>query len=272
MSALATSTPLRDALEGWDTHVHVFDPAAGVQAGHYLPAHQPLERVESEAARLGVRHLVLVQPSVYGTDNRLLLEALAREPGRHRAVVVVDTDIADSTLQTMHALGVRGVRFNLVSPVGNGAQAMQALSPRLKALGWHVQWYAAPGQLAHIADLHAQTRLPCVLDHLAGLHVGLAQGDPAWQALARLSDQGAWVKLSGWYRLQAGAPYDTLHATIRRVAGLMGDRLVWGSDWPHTAFEPDAMPAYASVWEPVVKALGPEHADKVRAAGAVLYR
>ena len=121
MGALATSTPLRDAQEGWDTHVHVFDAAAPVQAGHYQPAHQPLERIEAKAAKLGVGHLVLVQPSVYGTDNRLVLDALAREPGRHRAVVVVDTDIADSELHTMHALGVRGVRFNLVSPVGNGA-------------------------------------------------------------------------------------------------------------------------------------------------------
>lgn len=272
MGALATSTPLRDALEGWDTHIHVFDAAAPVQAGHYQPAHQPLERIEAEAAKLGVGHLVLVQPSVYGTDNRLVLDALAREPGRHRAVVVVDTDIADSELHTMHALGVRGVRFNLVSPVGNGAQAMQALAPRLKALGWHVQWYAAPAQLAQIAQLHAQTGLPCVLDHLAGMHAALAQDDAAWQALARLADLGAWVKLSGWYRLQAGAPYAELHGAIRRVAGLMGERLVWGSDWPHTAFAPDAMPAYASVWEPVVDALGAARADKVRMAGAKLYR
>ena len=272
MSVLATSTPLWDAQEGWDAHVHVFDAAAPVQAGHYQPAHQPLERIEAEAARLGVGHLVLVQPSVYGTDNRLVLDALAREPGRHRAVVVVDADIADSTLQNMHTLGVRGVRFNLVSPVGNGAQAMQALAPRLKALGWHVQWYAAPTQLALIAQLHEETGLPCVLDHLAGMHAAVAQDDVAWQALSRLADLGAWVKLSGWYRLQAVAPYTKLHDAIRRVAGLMGERLVWGSDWPHTAFALDAMPTYASVWEPVVSALGAARADKVRMAGAALYR
>lgn len=272
MSAMATSAPLRDALEGWDTHVHVFDAAAPVQTGHYQPAHQPLERIEAEAAKLGVGHLVLVQPSVYGADNRLVLDALAREPGRHRAVVVVDTEIADSALQSMHVLGVRGVRFNLVSPVGNGAQAMQALAPRLKALGWHVQWYAAPAQLAQIAQLHAQTGLPCVLDHLAGIHATLVQDDAAWQALARLADLGAWVKLSGWYRLQAAAPYTEQHSAIRRVAELMGERLVWGSDWPHTTFSPDAMPAYASVWEPVVHALGAARADKVRMAGAELYQ
>ena len=265
----AHGTPARG---GWDAHVHVFDAAAPVQAGHYRPAHQPLERIEAEAARLGVHHLVLVQPSVYGTDNQLLLQALAREPGRHRGVVVVDADITESALEALHAAGVRGVRFNLVSPVGNGAQAMRALAPALKALGWHVQWYATAGQLAQIAELHAATGLPCVLDHLAGLHAALAPDDAAWQALARLADQGAWVKLSGWYRLQAQAPYSTLLGNVRRVAALVGDRLVWGSDWPHTAFAPDALPAYASVWAPVVEALGPARAAQVIQAGAVLYR
>lgn len=216
--------------------------------------------------------MVLVQPSVYGTDNRLVLEALAREPGRHRGVVVVDTDVTDVMLQDMHALGVRGVRFNLVSPVGNGAQAMLVLAPRLKALGWHVQWYAAPAQLAQVAELHAHTGLPCVLDHLAGMHAGLAQGDAAWQALARLADHGAWAKLSGWYRLQAAAPYDTLFGNVLRVAELMGDRVVWGSDWPHTAFAREAMPPYESTWAPVVQALGAARAEQVRLAGSVLYR
>ena len=69
---------------------------------------------------------------------------------------------------------------------------------------------------------------------------------------------GAWIKLSGWYRLQAVAPYAELHGAIRRMAGLMGERLVWGSDWPHKAFEPSKMPAYASLWAPVVDALGPD--------------
>lgn len=273
MGALATPEASCAAVPGgWDAHVHVFDAAAPVQAGHYRPAHWPLERIEAEAARLGVHHLVLVQPSVYGTDNRLLLQALAREPGRHRGVVVVDADIAEGTLQAWHATGVRGVRFNMVSPVGNGAQAMRALAPVLKALGWHVQWYAAATQLPQIAELHAATGLPCVLDHLAGLHAALAPDDAAWQSLACLADQGAWVKLSGWYRLQAEAPYSTLHGNLRRVAALVGERLVWGSDWPHTAFEPHAKPAYESVWTPVVDALGPARAAQVLRAGATLYR
>jgi predicted TIM-barrel fold metal-dependent hydrolase len=256
---------------GWDCHVHVFTPTHPAQAGHYRPVLRDLGEIEQTAAPLGVGHLVLVQPSVYGTDNTLILRSLARRPGRHRGVVVVDTAVTDAELDNMHRLGVRGVRFNLVSPVGNGPEAFRALAPRLAARGWHVQWYARHDQLATIADLHEGSGLAAVLDHLAGLHVGIGRDDPAWNALQRLAGQGAWVKLSGWYRLQAGAPYDTLHAHIRRVARTLGDRLVWGSDWPHTSFPPEALPPYGSVWQPVQQALGEVRAARVRAAGALLY-
>jgi predicted TIM-barrel fold metal-dependent hydrolase len=88
---------------------------------------------------------VLVQPSVYATDNSVMLSALRANPGLHRGVVVVDARVTDAELRDMHELGVRGVRFNMVSPVGNGAEMLDALAPRLRDIGWHVQWYVAPG-------------------------------------------------------------------------------------------------------------------------------
>ena len=273
MTTPATSAHTASAprLDGWDTHVHIFDGHAPAQRGHYQPAHHPIDHIEAEAQRLGVGHLVLVQPSVYGTDNQLVLNALQASGGRHRAVVVLDGAVQTSALEAMHVLGVRGVRFNLVSPVGNGHQALQALAGPLRELRWHVQWYARPEQLEQIAELHQRTRLPCVLDHLAGLHAQVPAGDPAWGALQRLADAGAWVKLSGWYRLGDQAPYAQLTEHIRRVAALAPERLVWGSDWPHTAFDTAAMPAYRSVWAPVVEALGASHAQAVLQAGASLY-
>lgn len=265
------STAPHSVPPGWDCHVHVFDPAHPAQAGHYQPVLRDLPDIEQTAEQHGVGHLVLVQPSVYGTDNHLILRALASEPGRHRGVAVVDSAVSEHELDEMHALGVRGVRFNLVSPVGNGPEAFRALAPRLKARGWHVQWYARADQLDTIASLHAGSGLTAVLDHLAGLHAGIGATDAAWAALQRLADQGAWVKLSGWYRLQDAAPYDRLSAHIQRVADTLGERLVWGSDWPHTTFHHDALPPYASLWQPVVQALGESRALAVRAAGALLY-
>ncbi|MDR7148983.1 putative TIM-barrel fold metal-dependent hydrolase [Hydrogenophaga palleronii] len=256
---------------GWDCHVHVFDAAHPVQGGHYRPVQHDLADIEALAQAHGVHHLVLVQPSVYGTDNTVLLQALAHQPERHRGVVVIDRGITDAELDRMHAMGVRGVRFNLVSPVGNGHEGLEALAPRLRERGWHVQWYAKAEQLATIAALHEGTGLTAVLDHLAGMGTAVASSDPAWAALRALAAQGAWVKLSGWYRLQASAPYDALGAHIQRMAAEMKERLVWGSDWPHTAFSADALPPYASVWRPVVDALGLTRAAQIRAAGAALY-
>ena len=61
---------------GWDCHVHVFDAAAPVRPGHYRPDHHPLEEIEALALAHGIGHLVLVQPSVYGSDHAVLLRAL----------------------------------------------------------------------------------------------------------------------------------------------------------------------------------------------------
>lgn len=259
---------------GWDCHVHVFDAMAPARVGHYRPVDRPLPQIEATAREHGVRHLVLVQPSVYGADNRLLLDALAREPGRHRGVVAVSGDTADDELDAMHAAGVRGVRLNLVSPVGEGPGAalrFAALAPRLLQRGWHLQWYASAEQLPQIAELHRTSGVTCVLDHLAGIDAGVAADHPAWRAAKALAARGAWLKLSGWYRLGATAPYTSLLPHIRRLADLFGEHMVWGSDWPHTSFAPDAMPPYLQTWQPVVDALGGAAAQALRSRQPSIY-
>ncbi len=264
---------------GWDCHVHVFDADAPALPGHYKPAHHPLAHIEAQAATLGAGHLVLVQPSVYGSDNSLLLRALQVQPGRHRGVVVLaggeDANTDAATLDPLHAAGVRGARLNAVSPVGEAADLstrFNQLAPLLAARGWHLQWYTPPERLPEIAALHTRSPVVAVLDHLAGLHAGITSDHPAWAALQSLADSGAWVKLSGWYRLRAAAPYTPLLPLVQRVADLFGDHLVWGSDWPHTSFQPDQLPRYASTWGPVPAALGAARAAGLHAAAARLYR
>ena len=255
--------------------MHVFDGKAKVAPGHYAPQHRPLVAIEELAQSHGFGHLVLVQPSVYGTDNTVLLNALRVQPGRHRGVAVLDASISDTELASMHAMGVRGVRFNLVSPAGNSsnlAADFAKLAPRLQALGWHVQWYARPEDLPLIAALHRGVALPAVLDHLAGLNSNLASDHSDWQVLEKLAGQGAWVKLSGWYRLQAHAPYTLLDSNIARVANLFARHLVWGSDWPHTSFAADALPTYVSTLEPALRVLAEaQKIDALHQAPVRLY-
>ncbi len=137
------------------------------------------------------------------------------------------------------------------------------LAPRLRERRWFVQWYADAAQLPDVAAWHEGLGLTVVLDHLAGLHDGLSPDAPAWAALERLAAAGGWVKLSGWYRLRADAPWRGLHGHIERIATLFGERLLWGSDWPHTG-RPDAQrPRYAALWQPVLDVLGAEQAQSI---------
>jgi predicted TIM-barrel fold metal-dependent hydrolase len=243
---------------GWDGHVHVFDATAPVAPGHYQPGEHRLAEIEALAAREGIGHLLLVQPSVYGSDNSVLLHALAGSGARHRGVVVLDTSVTPDELARMHALGVRGVRFNLVSPVGNAAApavTLARLAPQLRQRGWFVQWYVRHAQLPELVALQASCGLVFVLDHLAGLAAGLADDAPAWAAAAALARAGAWLKLSGWYRLNASAPFAELDATIARVHRLFGPRLLWGSDWPHTGLGVNERPRYAACLAPLRRVL-----------------
>lgn len=257
--------------EGWDCHVHVFDGGSPVRAGHYGSIHRPLANIEALAAGQGVGRLVLVQPSVYGHDHSVLLRSLAQQPGRHRGVAAADAQVTDSALDAMHAAGVRGVRFNLVSPVGHEGDPkadLLRLAPRLRERGWHVQWYVPHGLLPALVDWQAATGLVFVLDHLAGLPMGLAAHAPAWAAAQQLAAEGAWLKLSGWYRLGAQAPFAEMHASICRVAEGFGAHVVWGSDWPHTGLALEKVPRYEDMFGPVRIALGENQAWQVLSAQA----
>lgn len=252
---------------GWDCHVHIFDERAAVLAGHYRPPTRSLAEIEATAAAADVGHLVLVQPSVYGSDNSLMLQALQASAGRHRGIAVVGPDVDEATLDAMHAAGVRGIRFNQVSPVGlaeEPATVLHRLAPRLRARGWHVQWYVASTGLAPLRPLQAETGLVFVLDHLAGMAHGLTADDPAWTALAELAAGGAWVKLSGWYRLNDHRPFAAMHPHIARVVAMFGPRTVWGSDWPHTNLGARPDLPYSATFHPLQQVLGDTAAGAVR--------
>jgi predicted TIM-barrel fold metal-dependent hydrolase len=253
---------------GWDCHVHVFTAQAKAVDGHYAPQDHPLERIEAIAAQHGFGHLVLVQPSVYGADNSLMLSALQASGGRHRGVVVVNEPLEDAKLQAWHEAGVRGIRCNLVSPVGNQQTDWNAWAPRLRALGWHVQWYAHADQLQTIVKWQQAHRLPCVLDHVAGMHTRFAQDSKAWRSLRALADAGAWIKLSGWYRLGLVSPYELERLGLPEIMKMFASRCVWGSDWPHTSFASEQAPSYAQVWQPLQHICG-VHAQNVLSHNAM---
>ncbi len=255
----------------WDCHLHVFDAACPTLGGHYAVQSASLDQVQSIGATVGVNRFVLVQPSVYGRDNSVMLRALQRASGVHRGVAVVDETVSRAELEFMHTCGVRGIRFNRVSPVGrhpDPAATVRQLAPALRDLGWHVQWFVEPEELATLPALREEVGLPFVLDHLASVHAQLAQDAPAWSALEQLGRSGqCWLKLSAWYRLRATAPYDAIDAAVMRLLPWFVSptqvRLVWGSDWPHTGIAAPDLPDYAQLLAPMHRLLNPTQCEQV---------
>src|SRR5258708_3308366 len=100
-----------------DAHLHILGPALEypyIAERVYTPPDCLLAHYEVVRASLGVKRCVLVQPSVYGSDNRVLLAALRELGDRARGVVVLGGSETADELKLMHLLGVRGVRVNLV--------------------------------------------------------------------------------------------------------------------------------------------------------------
>lgn len=222
-----------------DTHMHVFGPPERFPLSPergYTPAAVTLDDYEPVMQALGIDRAVLVQPSVYGTDNAALLEALARWPQRLRGVAVVDPGVPGSTLQTLHDAGVRGIRINRRNPGGLSWADAEQLARRIAPLGWHLQLQVELARGVELADLAARCPVPLVLDHFGFLDPHWAMNDPRFCAVLRLMETGAlWVKMSAPYRLShRGHPYDDLRPFMAALLAHRPDRLLWATDWPHT--------------------------------------
>ncbi|WIX99058.1 amidohydrolase family protein [Amycolatopsis mongoliensis] len=210
-----------------DTHAHVVGDRGFVESRSFTP---PPATAADYAAMLDATNMtygVLVQVSVHGTDNTLLLDTLRAHPGRLKGVAVVDPHIGDRELAELHDAGVTGLRINTLTGGGVGFAALARLEAICAEHGWHLQLFTDAATLtpARLAKL----RVPYVLDHLGVPDV--AGGTRRWPVRDLVAD-GAWVKLSGANRL-AEPPYTETVPFARELVAAAPDRCVYGSDWPH---------------------------------------
>jgi len=226
-----------------DTHAHVLGPAARYDyspARVYTPPDCLMPDYRHMLDTLGVARAVLVQPSVYGTDNAAMLDAMRTDPQRLRGVAVVDPAIADAELKSMHTAGVRGVRVNIVDvkdrkPGTLPLDVLRRLAARIAPMGWHMEFLMHADEFPDMDQSFADFPVPIVLGHLGYMKTSLGLEAPGFQALLRLMRAGkAWVKLTGPYRISGGPmPHaDTIpyaHALVQANI----DRVIWGTDWPH---------------------------------------
>ncbi|XAH24404.1 amidohydrolase family protein [Xylophilus sp. GW821-FHT01B05] len=237
-----------------DSHAHVFIrglPLAA-QRRHAPDYDALLADYLAHLDRHGISHGVLVQPSFLGTDNHYFLDAIRQHPQRLRGVAMVAPEAGEDLLAALHAQGVVGIRLNLVGLAlpDFAAAHWQTLFARVRALGWHVELHRDAQDLPAILDALLPSGCALVVDHFGRPDPLRGADDPAFAALLRAAGSGrVWVKLSAAYRhtrsgrlplaersaalaLQDAPQVRATAAALLRAFG--PERLLWGSDWPHT--------------------------------------
>ncbi len=225
-----------------DTHAHVFQHGLALAAKRrYTPGYEaPLPAYLEQLDRNGLSCGVLVQPSFLGTDNAYLVDCLRRAPQRLRGVAVVAPAGFPGQLPVLHDAGVVGIRLNLVGQClpDLGGRDWKPLLDEVARLGWHVEVQRnASGLMVMIPQL-LDIGAPVVVDHFGLPDPMMGARDPGFQRLLEFGrSRQVWVKLSAPYRLgRYGAHLaSSLYPWLRDAFG--PERLMWGSDWPHTQFE-----------------------------------
>lgn len=224
-----------------DCHIHIFgDPKTfPFFAGRvYTPEVALPEQVAALHKTLGIQRVVIVTPSVYGTDNASTLYGMKARGKDARGVAVIDDQTTEGALDAMGAAGVCGVRLNLTTGGINdpavGRERFRAALARIQRRNWHIQMNTTPVMIAAIKDLVQASSVPVVFDHFGGAAAALGPQQPGFADLVDLVRSGrAYVKVSGAYRASALADYADVVPLAKALIGANPERILWGTDWPH---------------------------------------
>jgi len=205
----------------------------------YTPETALPEEMAALHKALHIQRVVIVTPSVYGTDNSATLYGMKARGRDARGIAVIDEKSPESELDSMGRAGVRGIRLNLatggISDPSIVRQRFQTAAERVKSREWHIQIFTDPAMIPAIKDLVAASPVPVVFDHYGGAKAELGIQQPGFPELTELVRSGrAYVKISGAYRASKLAPdYADVVPLAKALITANPDRVVWGTDWPH---------------------------------------
>jgi len=231
-----------------DTHFHIFGPVRKfpfAEKRSYTPDDAPLEALIKMLDTLGMARGVVVQGHPYSTDNRVVLDALQREPKRLRGTAIVKPDTGRDELQRLADAGIRALRFHHMphgvgfSPLG--MQSFAKLAPAMADLGLHAQFMMDANALDSALPFFRNWKLPIVLDHMGNVDGSLGANQPGVQQMCKLLAEGKiWVKVSGVYRISTQYPdYDDAQAIHEALVRANPEQVIWGTDWPHPRLDKD---------------------------------
>lgn len=234
----------------WDTHFHVLGPQARFPYANtrkYTPPDAPLESCLQLHDRLGIARGLVVHANTHGFDNAVDMDAVARSKGRYLAVVRLDMTATRAGCERLHEQGARGVRFAF-NPQHGGTLDLAAFNHVLgciEGLGWFVELHFEGAALPGLRPWLESIAAPLVIDHFGRVDPSLGSAQAPFAVLLELARRdNVWIKLSGADRLtRAGPPYADVVPLAHRLIETAPERMLWGSDWPHTGvFDAARMP------------------------------
>lgn len=236
-----TKTPAyKPPANACDAHCHIFGPGDVYPYApdrSYTPPDAPLSRFKELQKTLGLERAVLVNASCHGSDNTVILDAIAQSGGKYRGVANVDEEITDEEFERLHAGGVRGIRFNFVQHLGGtpDLDVFDSLVHRVKPLGWHVVLHFDAKDLLDFGDMLRKLPVPFIIDHMGRVPTrdGLEQ-KPFEILLDTARMDNCWVKICGAERISSmGPPFTDAVPFAQALLEVAPDRILWGTDWPH---------------------------------------
>lgn len=226
-----------------DCHLHILGPEELYPFSEhrlYTPMNALVPAAMQFLSQQGLSRAVIIQPSVYGTDNRCTIDALNDFPIETRAIAVVDPSISIEDLTDLHQKGIRGIRLNSINWTATELWeryiAYQPLFDHMAQLNWHFEFYVGSQVYPTLFKIIENSSVDLVLDHLGGAFRENELPEERLKGLDKFGSTGkVWIKLSGFYRLRdTDADVSSYHTIINHLLSMMSDRLIWGSDWPHT--------------------------------------
>jgi predicted TIM-barrel fold metal-dependent hydrolase len=206
----------------------------------YVPdAEANADAAERMHRTLGLERGVFVQATAYGTDNRIVVDALKGRPN-YRGVVIMDDDTTDRDLRAMHEAGVRGARFNFWKQlkIVPSAASFERSIARIAELGWHARVHAVGEEWFELKALLSKPKIPMVIDHMGHPDVKGGVDDPTTRLLRdMLKRENWWVMISNADRVTAQAKvWDDVAPIARSFIEAAPDRAIWCTDWPHVMY------------------------------------
>lgn len=226
-----------------DCHTHIIgDPQQFpfVPNRVYMPDTALPEEMSELHRALHIKRVVIVTASFHGSDNSSTLYGMKARGADARGVAVINDKTSDSDLDAMQRAGIRGIRLNLHTGGTNDPSIargqVQAAIDRVKSRNWHVQMYTSLTVISGIKDVVMASPVPVVFDHFGGARAALGPDQPGFADLLALVKSGkAYVKISAAYRVSKQSPdYPDVAPLAKALIGANLDRIVWGTDWPHT--------------------------------------